>query len=183
MASQSTRAFAVGSKTVYPEAYVNSSQFWNSYNGNIGDFADHGTIKWQIFDVRGLSSSLERLSSIRLWPRTDNIIVWYRIRALCVFVSYAENIDWSSFTGTGNPGAGHTIHYDGTNNENGTEPDNFDWQQIATGEILTEYPNGVVELPLPKLDRKPTYIKISGIYWGNTKEVEFRTAHINKERS
>lgn len=179
-ASQATRPFAVGSKAIYPEAYVNSSQFWNSYNGNTEDCADNGTVKWQIFDVSNLADSRDRLTSIRLWPRTDNQIVWYRVRALRVYVSYAKNIDWSDFTGTGIPGSGRTIHYDGANTENGTEPTGFDWQQIATGEVLTEYPNGVVELPLPRLDANPAYIKIANIYWGNTKEVEFRTAHMNR---
>lgn len=179
-ASQQTRPFATGTGASYPVAYVNSSQFWNSWNASLGDFADSATASWIVFDTGSAMSGSYLPSSIRFWPRTDNKIVWNRIRGTKVYASWATDIDWSAFTGTGAPGEGRTIKYDGVNNEAATEPGGFGWQEVATGEMLIEYGAECVELPLPDFETRPAYVKISGIYWGNTKEIEFRKYYASR---
>ncbi|MBR1870979.1 MAG: discoidin domain-containing protein [Kiritimatiellae bacterium] len=176
-----TQPFTIGTTAAYPPMYVNSSDVWDAYDGNTDTYPDNANIKWQIFDVRNFYTERDALTSLRLWPRTDGRVEWWRMRGLKVYASFASNVELSAFDATGYPAEGHELHYDYDHHTDAVEPDGFDWQLVATGETFTsQEPRKIVEVPLPEFPKPPTFIKIAGIYRGNVKEIEFRTLHTNK---
>lgn len=167
-ASEMTRPFVVGSSFYAAPMYMNTSEWWNAYDGSLDSFADNKDCSWFVFDCSAIAERLQPCS-LRFWPRTDSRRVWNRVRGLKVEVSFDAHLEPNEWKGAYNDWAGRPKY------TNATEPDGLIWQSVGTGEIFTDPMSGVEEFVLPKFDKNPTYIRVRDIYWGNVCEVELRT--------
>lgn len=169
-ASQTTRPFTVGSATFLAPAYMNTSEWWNAYDGSTDSQADNSACTWMVFDCSGVAAR-EFPVALRFWPRTDGRLVWNRLRGLRVEVSFDAHQEPSAWGGS------EATWADRVRYTNATEPEGLTWTEVGNGEIFTDPISGIEELVLPKYDcdNKPTYVRIRNVYWGNLREVELRT--------
>ncbi len=168
VASGPTRPFVVGSSFYAAPMYMNTSEWWNVYDGSLGDPANKEGCSWFVLDCSAVGERFQPCA-IRLWPRTDGRLVWNRIRGMKVEVSFDEHLDPSAWNGSYSDWANRPKWL------NSTEPDGLTWQSVGTGEIFTDPMSEIEEFVLPKFDKNPTYIRVRDIYWGNVREVELRT--------
>ena len=171
-ASQTTRSFMVGTAVELPPLYTTVADMHKSYDGNTGVFPDIGSNGDWTFDLRGINARHRRLVGLRLWLRTEGDEAFRRLFGAQVYVSYDE-ADWSSVVvSSSSDGAGRV------RNVVSALPGSLNWVKVANFhdrqyQIGARY--AIEELVLPKLRRKPTHIRITGVERSNIKEFDLRS--------
>ena len=167
---QPTTPIVVGSRIVYPKAYVGNSNVGLWYDGNTGTFKDMGDSTWMIFDLKGCVPDGWVIDGIRGWCRSDYLNRF--MSAICDFGYDPEEgeVVWDVTT----PGSGTRV----VNVVSGV-PANIVWTSDVE-HFLFDNVAPVCRLYHAWQDfratkvKVPRYVRFRNSQSGNLTEIEFR---------
>lgn len=171
--SARTGKFAVRTRSFIPPLYMTGSshEFGRLYDGNVNNYPDVSGSFTHIFDLTKTPPD-QLVTSLRFWPRTDNLIVWMRLRKGVISVSY-DTVDFSAVTNSATLVPGREMYLIKSIPAMNWTVLNYKIDDMD--EIYAKLSEVFLNLS-GKGGYRPNYLRISNTdYAGNIKEVELRT--------